>query len=149
MIKSDNLDFSFSGLKTAVLYLVQKLTHTDPVSVREGLRPISISPRTQSLIAKEFEDSATEVVVEKVKKAILQYGIKTLILGGGVVANKNIRSAFEKLTAEHNIGLNLPAINHATDNALMIALAGYFNRNKAVTETTGLLEIKANGNLHF
>ena len=136
MLHSDNLDFSFSGLKTAVLYLVKKL-------------PQPLDEKTKMAIAREFEDAATEVVVEKVKKAIELYGVETLILGGGVVANKNIRTAFENLTKGLGITLNLPAITHATDNALMIALAGYFNRTKALTETTGLFEIKANGNLHF
>jgi len=137
MIKSDDLDFSFSGLKTAVLYLVKKL-------------PTPISGETKAEIACEFEDSATEVVVEKVKKAVSIYGAKSLILGGGVVANKNIRKAFEKLAGENPpLTLHIPEINHATDNALMIAIAGFFNRNKAVSETTGLLEIKADGNLHF
>ncbi|MCR4311444.1 MAG: tRNA (adenosine(37)-N6)-threonylcarbamoyltransferase complex transferase subunit TsaD [Candidatus Taylorbacteria bacterium] len=149
MIKSDNLDFSFSGLKTAVLYLVQKLTQTDSVSVGEGRRPVSLSLRLQSLIAREFEDAVTEVIVGKAKKAIDLYGIKTLILGGGVVANKNIRTAFETVSAEEGVALKLPSINHATDNALMIALAGYANKTKAQTESTGLLDLKADGNLHF
>ena len=136
MIHSGDLDFSFSGLKTSVLYLVKKL-------------PQPLDERTKMEIACEFEDSATEVIVEKVKKAIEMYGAETLILGGGVVANKNIRGAFEKLSAEKNVALKLPAINHATDNALMIALAGYFNKNSSVNEKTGLLDLKANGNLHF
>ncbi|MES2088087.1 MAG: tRNA (adenosine(37)-N6)-threonylcarbamoyltransferase complex transferase subunit TsaD [Patescibacteria group bacterium] len=136
MLKSDNLDFSFSGLKTAVLYLTQKL-------------PQPLSEDNKMAIAREFEDAATEVVIEKVRKAIDLYGIETLILGGGVVANKNIRSSFQKLTIEKNVTLHLPEISHSTDNALMIAIAGYFNRTKSVTETTGLLDIKANGNLSF
>ncbi|MDO8482602.1 MAG: tRNA (adenosine(37)-N6)-threonylcarbamoyltransferase complex transferase subunit TsaD [bacterium] len=134
MLHSDNLDFSFSGLKTAVLYLVKKL----PTPLDEG---------TKMEIAREFEDAATEVVVEKVRKAVETYGVQTLILGGGVVANKNIRTAFETLSKELDITLKLPAINHATDNALMIALAGYLNKDKALTEITSLFEIKADGNL--
>ena len=136
MIHSKDLDFSFSGLKTAVLYLVQKL----PRPLGEG---------TKMAIAKEFEDAATEVVVEKAKKALDLYGAETLILGGGVVANKNIRSAFEKLAQERSISLRLPALDHATDNALMIALAGYCNQKVAVTEATRLLQITAKGNLSF
>ena len=92
MIHSGDLDFSFSGLKTSVLYLVKKL-------------PQPLDERTKMEIACEFEDSATEVIVEKVKKAIEMYGAETLILGGGVVANKNIRGAFEKLSAEKNDAL--------------------------------------------
>ena len=136
MLHSKDLDFSFSGLKTAVLYLTQKL-------------PQPIDEATKMAIAREFEDAATEVVVEKVKKALDLYGAETLILGGGVVANKNIRTAFEKLAQDKTTSLKLPALSHATDNALMIALAGYYNQKTAVTETTGLLDLKANGNLHF
>jgi len=137
MIKSGNLDFSFSGLKTAVLYMVKKL-------------PQPISEETKAEIAREFEDAVTEVIIEKVKKAIFEYGIKTLILGGGVVANKNIRKAFQKLAEETGeLTLKIPEIDHATDNALMIALAGYLNKDKAITEATGLLDLKANGNLSF
>ncbi|MSR78783.1 MAG: tRNA (adenosine(37)-N6)-threonylcarbamoyltransferase complex transferase subunit TsaD, partial [Candidatus Taylorbacteria bacterium] len=136
MLHSKDLDFSFSGLKTAVLYLVKKLQ-------------TPLDEKTKAEIACEFEDSVTEVIVEKVKKAIETYGVQTLVLGGGVVANKNIRKAFEELALDQNISLELPAIDHATDNALMIAIAGYFNKNKATTEKTGLLDLKADGNLHF
>jgi N6-L-threonylcarbamoyladenine synthase len=111
--------------------------------------PAPLPKETVSAIAQEFEDAATEVVIEKVKKAIETHGIETLILGGGVVANKNIRSSFEKLAQERNITLKLPTIDHAADNALMIAIAGYLNKSDALTATTGLLEIKANGNLSF
>ncbi|MBI2475662.1 MAG: tRNA (adenosine(37)-N6)-threonylcarbamoyltransferase complex transferase subunit TsaD [Candidatus Taylorbacteria bacterium] len=150
MLKSDNFDFSFSGLKTAVLYLVKKLPQNMKEShPRKSAFSISHNPRLQMEIAREFEDAVTEVLVEKVKKAIELYGAETLILGGGVVANKNIRAAFENLASERNIILKLPAVPHATDNALMIALAGYFNRNKAVRATTDLFDLKANGNLHF
>ncbi len=136
MIHSKDLDFSFSGLKTAVLYLVKKL-------------PAPLDEHIKMEIAREFEDAATEVIVEKVRKAVEAYGVQTLILGGGVVANKNIRKAFEALSGEFGITLKLPAIDHATDNALMIALAGYFNKTEAVTDGNGLSEIKAEGNLSF
>lgn len=136
MLHTKDLDFSFSGLKTAVLYLVKKL-------------PTPLDEKTKVEIACEFENAVTEVIIKKVKKAIDTYGVQTLILGGGVVANKNIRGAFEKLASEQKISLNLPAIDHATDNALMITIAGYFNKNKSITAKTGLLDLKAEGNLSF
>jgi N6-L-threonylcarbamoyladenine synthase len=136
MMHSKNLDFSFSGLKTAVLYLVQKL-------------PSPIPEDTKIALAREFEDTVTEVIIKKVKKAIDLYGTKTLILGGGVVANKNIRKSIEELSKTENIALYLPEISHSTDNALMISIAGYFNRSKAVKKNSGLLEIRADGNLSF
>ena len=114
MIKSGNLDFSFSGLKTAVLYLVKKIGVLDD--------------RTKAEIAREFEDAVTDVMIEKVIKARETYGVKTLILGGGVVANKHIREAFENLAKEcDDLTLKIPEVNHATDNALMIACATYIN----------------------
>jgi N6-L-threonylcarbamoyladenine synthase len=136
MMHSKNLDFSFSGLKTAVLYLVQKL-------------PSPIPEDTKIALAREFEDTITEVIIKKVKKAIDLYGTKTLILGGGVVANKNIRKAVENLSSTENVSLFLPEISHSTDNALMISIAGYFNRSKAIKKDSGLLEIRADGNLSF
>lgn len=116
MIYSKDLDFSFSGIKTAVLYMVKKITDAR-------------APITQEIkehIAREFEDAATEVLAVKTKKAIEQYGIQSLIVGGGVIANTEIRRALAQVAQEMNVPLLLPEPHLSTDNALMIALAGYF-----------------------
>lgn len=134
MIDTKNLDFSFSGLKTAVLYLVQKLT-----AENKKLNDAQIKG-----IAREVEDSVTEVIISKMKQAIEKYAVSTLIIGGGVIANKNIREHLEKLARECSVKLMLPQFDHATDNGLMIALAGYFNSKKAVSAQTAL---KAQGTL--
>ncbi len=111
MLHSPDCDFSFSGIKTAVLYLLKKIgTQTSGV-VQE--------------IAKEFEDAVTEVLVSKTKRALREYGAQTLIVAGGVVANTHIRREFAKLAAEENVALLIPEIPHTTDNALMIAVASY------------------------
>ncbi len=132
MLHSDNLDFSFSGLKTAVLYLVKKLEAGENMTANTScnLHPrtsafnISENPRFREVIAMEFENAVTEVLIKKTEKAIEQFGAKTLILGGGVSANKNIRRSFETLAKEKTVALFIPEVKHSTDNALMIALAG-------------------------
>lgn len=132
MLHSGNLDFSFSGLKTAVLYLTQKIgTLTE--EIKQG-------------IAREAEEAITDVIIAKTRKAIETYGSETLIIGGGVIANTHLREALTELAREKNITLHIPLISHSTDNALMIALAGYMNRDKA---QTGKVPVHAQGNLRI
>lgn len=123
MIASDNLDLSFSGLKTSVLYLVERLKK------KKG----SLSDDIIMGIARETEDAITDVIVTKMKKAIEKFAVETIIIGGGVIANTHIREVLEKLAEECSIKILLPQFDHATDNGLMIALAGYFNLPKAVS----------------
>ena len=105
----DNLDFSFSGIKTAVINLM----HNHPETNKEDL-------------CASFEKTVTEVLIENVKKAAKQLNINTIALAGGVSANSYIRGEFEKLKRE---GMNIyyPQIDLCTDNAAMIASAGYYN----------------------
>jgi N6-L-threonylcarbamoyladenine synthase len=133
MIHTEDFDFSFSGLKTAVLYTVKKIPEMTE-SIKEE-------------IAFEFENAATDVLISKTQKAIENVGAKTLILGGGVIANSHIRKSFESL-AERYPDLNLLTASRevSTDNALMIALAGYFNFISSKKLTT-ISEIIAKGNL--
>jgi N6-L-threonylcarbamoyladenine synthase len=133
MLRSGDYSFSFSGLKTAVLYGVQKMgTLTD--NDKLGL-------------AREFEDAVTEVIITKTQKAIDEFIPKTLIIGGGVVANTHIRESFEKLIAQYgNITLLLPETTLATDNSVMIAIAGYLN---ILSGKQSDLEFKAQGNLRL
>ncbi len=112
MIYSKDFDFSFSGIKTAVLYMVQKIS--------------LLTPDIQMQIARQFEDAVTEVIISKTKKCLERTGAKTLILGGGVVANTRIRKSFEELVQVlPDIQLQIPRISHTTDNAIMIGVAGY------------------------
>jgi N6-L-threonylcarbamoyladenine synthase len=130
MIHSHNFDFSFSGLKTAVLYLTQKIG--------------TLTPETRMGIAREAEDAITDVVILKTFGAIEEYGTQTIIIGGGVIANINIREMLKKKAIEKHVNIMFPNISHSTDNAFMIALAGYENRAKKLT---GNAPIKALGNL--
>lgn len=109
MVTSGNLHTSFSGLKTAVRYAVEKIT---PLTDQDTIG-----------IAREFEDAVTEVLIRKTHAAIEATGVESLILGGGVVANEHLRTAFGRLAQEHGIPLLAPHPALATDNALMIATA--------------------------
>ncbi|HEY9480702.1 MAG TPA: tRNA (adenosine(37)-N6)-threonylcarbamoyltransferase complex transferase subunit TsaD [Candidatus Paceibacterota bacterium] len=133
MIASKSLDFSFSGLKTAVLYLVQRLRENG-----------SFNDDVIKGICREAEDAMTDVVVSKMRQAIETYAAQTIITGGGVIANGFIREHLKKLADDSSIPLLLPQFDHSTDNGLMIALAGFVNRNKAVPADTHL---KATGTL--
>ncbi len=114
MLNSDNLDFSFSGLKTAVLYSIRD---------EKNLTGI-ISNEFKKGLALEFEMCVEEIMSKKLRKAIDKVGAKTIIVGGGVVANVRLRRAFEKLSIEYDLPLYLPSAHVSGDNALMIALAG-------------------------
>lgn len=114
MIHSQNLDFSFSGLKTAVLYLVRDLKKTRP-----------LSEEILQLICYEFEESVKEVIEAKLDFAHNEHmETKTLIVAGGVIANIYIRETIEAWCTRKGIHCFLPAQDLATDNAVMIGLAG-------------------------
>lgn len=137
MIGSDNSDFSFSGLKTAVLYLIKKIGK------------LSIS--NKRIIAREFEDAVVDVLITKTKKALMEEKVKSIILGGGVVANKEIRRAYgETLEKEFpETKLLIPEIKMTTDNAVMIGIAGYFHCIKKKPKFSKIRndKIRADGNL--
>ncbi|MBR0491199.1 MAG: tRNA (adenosine(37)-N6)-threonylcarbamoyltransferase complex transferase subunit TsaD [Clostridia bacterium] len=105
----DNLDFSFSGIKTAVI----NLNHKTPDINKADL-------------CASFEKAVTEVLIENIKKAVKQTGVKTIALAGGVSANSYIRNEFLKLE-EQGIKIYMPDLKLCTDNAAMIASAGYYN----------------------
>ncbi|MFA5997582.1 MAG: tRNA (adenosine(37)-N6)-threonylcarbamoyltransferase complex transferase subunit TsaD [Candidatus Paceibacterota bacterium] len=125
MLTSKDYDFSFSGLKTSVLYAIKKFE--------------AIDDRDRELIAKDFEDSVTEVLVTKTLRAAKQYKVKEIILGGGVTANIKIRKTFqkevaslpEKISGEEILAgsflrpsLFIPDTILSGDNGLMIGVAG-------------------------
>lgn len=117
MIHSDNLNFSFSGLKTSVLYYI-----------RDNFDNNTLSSETRADIAREFEDAIVDVLVTKTREALDQSDTKTLIIAGGVIANKKIRSAFAELGKEYpELTLKIPTNIMSTDNSLMIACATYFD----------------------
>lgn len=105
----ENLDFSFSGIKTAVI----NLHHKDPEVNKADL-------------CMSFEKAVTEVLTENIEKAIKQTGIKKVVLAGGVSANTHIREEFEKLGQKLNVQIYKPDLKLCTDNAAMIGSAGYY-----------------------
>ena len=136
MINTNDFDFSFSGLKTAVLYMIKKIKN--------------VTPEIQKEICHEFEQAVIDVLITKTKKAIIKNNVKTLILGGGVTANKKIRKEFKKLEKEFKIDVLVPDIKYTGDNATMIAIAGYFRYlNKQFLEPNKTGKIKADGNLQL
>jgi len=139
MIHSKDYDFSFSGLKTAVLYLIRDLQKENP----NVLEDINIKQK----IAREFEDAVVEVLVYKTIKAIKEYKIKTLIVGGGVSANKYLQEMMLKKIKENKLKtkVHFPSRELTGDNALMIAIAGYFGIKNKKSRSP----IKANGNLQL
>lgn len=135
MIGTDDFNFSFSGLKTSVLYKVQKIKKLTPTIKKE--------------ISHEFENAVADVLLKKTQKAIEKYKIKTLILGGGVVANKRIRETFSQLNNK-NLNVLIPEIKHSTDNAVMIGIAGYFRYlNGKALDPQKTSNLKADGNMVF
>ncbi len=114
MIHSKNLDFSFSGLKTAVLYRLKSENRNDD--------------EFKADMAKAFEDAAVDVLIDKTRRALLDLEgeVKTLIVAGGVSANLHLSKELEKLiTLFPDIKLRLPSKSLTTDNAIMIGIAGF------------------------
>ena len=106
----DNLDFSFSGIKTAVI----NLNHKTPDLNKANL-------------CASFEKAATQMLLNNVKKVIEIDNIDKIVLAGGVSANSYIRNEFDEFSKERNIEVLYPELKYCTDNAAMIASAGYFN----------------------
>ena len=105
----DNLDFSFSGIKTAVI----NLNHKNPDINKADL-------------CASFQKAVTEVLIENTKKALKQINVNTIVLAGGVSANSYIRNEFFKLQNQ-GIKVYMPDLKLCTDNAAMIGSAGYYN----------------------
>lgn len=130
MINEQSCDFSFAGLKTAVRNLLKKIPE-----IRE---------EDKKHIAHEFENAVADVLWKKTSRAIAQTGAKTLVIGGGVSANTFIRRTFsEHIHREHpDVDLRIPTAMLSTDNAIMIALAGYY---RALRKEFAV-DFKADGN---
>ncbi|CAM4380000.1 tRNA (adenosine(37)-N6)-threonylcarbamoyltransferase complex transferase subunit TsaD [Zobellia nedashkovskayae] len=113
--KVDGLNFSFSGLKTSILYFVQRETARNPDFVQENLKDICAS----------IQKTIINILMDKLKKAVEQTGVTQIAIGGGVSANSGIRNALKM--AEKNRGWKtfIPKFEYCTDNAAMIGIVGY------------------------
>lgn len=106
-------DFSFSGIKSAVINLV----HNE----RQRGREIN-----KEDLATSFQETAVGILVKKTKRALKEYGVKQLLVAGGVSANSGLRKALEEICKELDVELLKPEIKYCTDNAAMIGAAGYY-----------------------
>lgn len=118
LINTKGFDFSFSGLKTAFLYEFQEKT-------RSGL----LSDAFKANLAYELQEAVTDVLISKFARALKTYPVKSLVLCGGVAANKRLRQKLQTLSVESNIKPYIPAIKLCTDNAAYIASAAYYNQS--------------------
>lgn len=112
-LQDDSYNFSFSGLKSAVI----NLAHNEEQRGEE-LR--------KSDLAASFQKVAVESIVSKVKKAIEEKNIKNVIVAGGVAANNGLREAMQEMIEELGVELSIPPMKYCTDNGTMIAAAGYY-----------------------
>jgi N6-L-threonylcarbamoyladenine synthase len=110
MIHSGDLAFSFSGLKTAVMIRINKIGE--------------LNDTTKKMLALEFENAVTDVLVSKLKQAMYETRANTLIVGGGVSANTHIRFALKELSERDGFDLFVPDRELSTDNGIMIAATG-------------------------
>lgn len=123
MLRDPSLNFSYAGLKTAVRVFLER---------RKTLRD-----NEKAALAMEFENAVVETLLEKTRRSIERYGPKTLVLGGGVSANRHLRECILALTERYSdLTLCLPEIGYATDNAVMIALAAYLRKDSITDAKT-------------
>ncbi|MFA6551756.1 MAG: tRNA (adenosine(37)-N6)-threonylcarbamoyltransferase complex transferase subunit TsaD, partial [Patescibacteria group bacterium] len=142
MINSKDFDFSFSGLKTAVLYLVKGLySHSDK-------KPLKLTDKNIADLCASFQQAVVDVLVSKTIRAVKELKPKTIILGGGVAANKHLRETLKKELKNSKSKLILPYTKLTTDNALMIAMAA-LAEYKLLKPVKNLDDLKADPNLRL
>ncbi len=113
--KAPNLDFSFSGLKTAILYFIQKQMAENPNFIEENRADICAS----------IQHTIIEILMDKLKMAVKETGINQIAIGGGVSANSGIRSTLKEAEAKYGWKTYIPKFEYTTDNAAMIGIVGY------------------------
>lgn len=113
--KVEGLNFSFSGLKTAILYFIQRETKNNPSFVKENINDICAS----------IQYTIIEILMDKLKAATKQTNITHIAIGGGVSANSGIRQAFKEREQKFGWATYIPKFEYTTDNAAMIAIVGY------------------------
>ncbi len=111
-----NLDYSFSGFKTSVLYFLRDRMKENPEFIKNNLADIAAS----------VQKTIIEILIDKFEKAIKQTGIKNIAIAGGVAANSGIQKAIRDLADKINGKAYIPPRKYTTDNAAMIAIAGYY-----------------------
>ncbi|MEN2281514.1 tRNA (adenosine(37)-N6)-threonylcarbamoyltransferase complex transferase subunit TsaD [Algoriphagus sp. SE2] len=110
------LNYSFSGIKTAVLYFLRDQLKENPKFIEENLADLSAS----------IQWTLIEMLQIKLKEAVKQYGVKEVAIAGGVSANSGLRNTLDELAAKEGWNLYIPKFEYCTDNAGMIAMAAYY-----------------------
>ncbi|WP_300488874.1 tRNA (adenosine(37)-N6)-threonylcarbamoyltransferase complex transferase subunit TsaD [Flavobacterium sp.] len=113
--KVDGLDFSFSGLKTQILYFVQKNVAQDPDFIEKNIEDICAS----------IQYTIIQILMDKLKMAVKETGIKQVAIGGGVSANSGIRTTLKEAEQKYGWKTFIPKFEYTTDNAAMIGIVGY------------------------
>ena len=161
MLHSKDFNFSFSGLKTAVLYLLRDIAVSEKFkranySIFETRRsPLGLSAKKlnslRGAIAKEFQQAVIDVLIAKTMRAAKTYKVKSIILGGGVAANKELRTQLQRAVSAFGGKYYLPPISLTGDNAAMIAAAGYLHaiNGDSLRTKKELLGIKADATLRL
>jgi N6-L-threonylcarbamoyladenine synthase len=123
------LDFSFSGLKTSILYFLQNAgkstVYKEEFAATEEEKKQFIAENINDICAS-IQQRIVTILLNKIKKAVEQTGIKDICLAGGVSANSGLRKAFEEAGQKYGWNTFIPAFQYCTDNAAMIAIAGYY-----------------------
>ena len=119
-LRGDTFDFSFSGLKTAVI------NHVHNLRQRLGIGDGPLPEEERVRIAASFTDTVTEAIAEKVSAALAEYPSDKIVLAGGVAANSHLRKRLEKLCSSLGASFFVPEIGLCGDNAAMVAAQGYY-----------------------
>ncbi|HSQ44530.1 MAG TPA: tRNA (adenosine(37)-N6)-threonylcarbamoyltransferase complex transferase subunit TsaD [Ginsengibacter sp.] len=122
--KIDGLNFSFSGLKTSILYFIRDEKLKNENFVEENMADICAS----------IQSRIVSILLHKLKKAARETGITNICIAGGVSANRGLRNAFEKMGTEEGWNTFIPAFEYCTDNAAMIAITGYYKYKAGIFE---------------
>lgn len=117
-----DLNFSFSGVKTSILYFLQKETALNPDFIEENKADICAS----------IQYTLIEILMRKLKKAALDYGINEIAIAGGVSANSGLRNRISEVGKEHHWKVYIPDFQYCTDNAGMVAMAAYFKAQAGI-----------------
>jgi tRNA N6-adenosine threonylcarbamoyltransferase len=124
-----DLNFSFSGVKTSILYFLQNAgksnIYKEEFSATEEERRIFIQNNLADICAS-IQSRIISILLNKLKKATLQTGVKNVCIAGGVSANSGLRKAFKEAGEKYNWNTFIPAFQYCTDNAGMIAITGYY-----------------------
>ena len=112
-----SLDFSFSGLKTSILYFIKKENSREADFIQNNLADICAS----------IQGRIVSILLNKLKKAAKQTGVNDLCIAGGVSANSGLRNAFKEMGEQEGCRVFIPSFAYCTDNAAMIAITGYYN----------------------